>query len=128
MEECPENAIALRKKISKRVTCSPKGMWETPQTFGRRYSGQVRLKLSFLATNENAMSGAYTSHHPKNTIPIMKHACGSIILWGCFSTAGTGKLVRIEGMMDGAIYREILEGNLFQSSRDLRLGWRFTFL
>jgi hypothetical protein len=30
-------------------------------------------------------------------------------------------------MMDGAKYREILEGNLFQSSRDLRLGQRFTF-
>jgi hypothetical protein len=30
-------------------------------------------------------------------------------------------------MMDANKYREILEGNLFQSSRDLRLGWRFTF-
>ena len=30
-------------------------------------------------------------------------------------------------MVDGAKYREILEGNLFQSSRDLRLGQRFTF-
>ncbi|MGH0123232.1 UNVERIFIED_CONTAM: hypothetical protein FKN15_011697 [Acipenser sinensis] len=49
------------------------------------------------------------------------------MLWGCFSSAGTGKLVRIEGMMDGAKYREIFEGNLFQSSRDLRLGQRFTF-
>ena len=37
------------------------------------------------------------------------------------------KLVRIEGMMDGAKYRELLEGNLFQSFRDLRLGRRFTF-
>ena len=49
------------------------------------------------------------------------------MLWGCFSSAGTGKLVRIEGMMDGAKYRDIFEGNLFQSSRDLRLGRRFTF-
>ena len=30
-------------------------------------------------------------------------------------------------MMDAAKYREILEGNLFQSSRDLTLGRRFTF-
>jgi hypothetical protein len=30
-------------------------------------------------------------------------------------------------MMDGTKYREIIEGNLFQSSRDLRLGLRFTF-
>ena len=48
------------------------------------------------------------------------------MLWGCFSSAGTGKLVRIEGMMDRAKYRDILEGILFQSSRDLRLGRRFT--
>ena len=48
------------------------------------------------------------------------------MLWGCCSSAGTGKLARIEGMMDGAKYREILEGNLFQSS-DLRLGRRFSF-
>ena len=41
--------------------------------------------------------------------------------------AGTGKLVRIEGMMDDAKYKEILEGNLFQSSRVLRLGRTFTF-
>ncbi|MGH0155616.1 UNVERIFIED_CONTAM: hypothetical protein FKN15_036354 [Acipenser sinensis] len=48
----------LKKKISKHVWCSPKGMWETPQTYGRRYSGQMRLKLSFLPIKENAMSGA----------------------------------------------------------------------
>ena len=64
----------------------------------------------------------------ENTIPTVKHGDGSIMLWGCFfSSARTGKLVRIEGMMDGAKYREILDGNLFQSSRDLRLGRRFTF-
>jgi hypothetical protein len=49
------------------------------------------------------------------------------MLWVCFSSAGTGNLVRIKRMMDGSKYREILEGNLFQSSRDLRLGQRFTF-
>ena len=61
------------------------------------------------------------------TIPTVKHGGGSIMLWGCFSSAGTAKLVRNEGMMDGAKYRKIREGNLFQSSRDLRLGQRFTF-
>ena len=48
--------------------------------------------------------------------------CGDV-----FPSAGTGKLVRIEGMTYGAKYREIIEGNLFKSSRDLRLGRRFTF-
>jgi hypothetical protein len=30
-------------------------------------------------------------------------------------------------MMDGAKYRELIEGNLFHSSRDLRLARRFIF-
>ena len=67
------------------------------------------------------------SHHPKNTIPTVKHGGGSIMLWGCFSAAGTEKLVQVEGRMDGAHYRNILEQNLFQSACDLRLGRRFTF-
>ena len=44
-----------------------------------------------------------------------------------FSVAGTGRLVRIEGKMNGAKYREILDENLLQSAQDLRLGRRFTF-
>ena len=58
-------------------------------------------------------------HHSKAWVAAS--CCGDVF------HQGTGKLVKIEGMMDGAKYREILEGNLFQSSRDLRLGRRFTF-
>jgi hypothetical protein len=57
----------------------------------------------------------------------LKHGGGSILLWGCFSAAGTGRLVRIQGKMNGAKYREILDENLLQSVQDLRLGGMFTF-
>ena len=40
------------------------------------------------------------------TIPTVKHGGGSIMLLGCFSAAGTRSLVRIEGKMNGAKYRE----------------------
>jgi hypothetical protein len=62
-----------------------------------------------------------------DTIPTVKHGGGSIILWGCLSAAGTGRLVRIEAKINGAKYREILDENLLQSAQDLRPGGRFTF-
>ena len=58
---------------------------------------------------------------------MVKNISGSIMLWGCFSAAGTERLVRIEGKMNGSKYREILDENLLQSAQDLRLGCRFTF-
>ena len=44
------------------------------------------------------------------------------MLWGCFSVAVTGRLVRIERKMNGAKYRKILDENRLQSAQDLRLG------
>uniref|UniRef100_A0A8C6SAZ8 Uncharacterized protein n=1 Tax=Neogobius melanostomus TaxID=47308 RepID=A0A8C6SAZ8_9GOBI len=70
--------------------------------------------------------GSHTSHkksrlkfarsHMEDTATmwkkVVKYGGGSIMLWGCFSSAGTGKIVRIVGKMDGAKYRDILEENL----------------
>ncbi len=41
---------------------------------------------------------------------------------GVFSAAGTGRLVAIEGKMNAAKYRDILDENLLQSAQDLRLA------
>jgi hypothetical protein len=41
--------------------------------------------------------------------------------------SSTGRLVRIEGKMNGAKYIEIFDEKLLQSAQDLRLGQSFTF-
>ena len=46
------------------------------------------------------------------TIPMVKHVSGSIMLWGCFSAAGTRRLVRFEAKSNRAMNREILDENL----------------
>lgn len=81
---------------------------------GGRCSGQMKLKLNFLVTKENTMSGTHpTRIIPPRTIPIVKHGGGCIMLWGCFAATGTRRLVRIEGKGDGVKYKEILDQNLF---------------
>ncbi|KAK3564429.1 hypothetical protein QTP86_020366 [Hemibagrus guttatus] len=39
--------------------------------------------------------------HPKNTIPTVKHGGGNIMLWGCFSAKGPGRLIRVKERMNG---------------------------
>ncbi|KAK3507288.1 hypothetical protein QTP70_013545 [Hemibagrus guttatus] len=65
--------------------------------------------------------------HPKNTIPTVKHGGGNIMLWGCFSAKGPGRLIRVKERMNGAMYREILSKNLLPSARALKMkrGWVF---
>jgi hypothetical protein len=74
--------LCLNKKISNHIWCLPKGMWETPQTYGRRWSGQMRLKLTFFGHQGKhyVWRKSNTSHHPENTTPTMKHGGGSIKL------------------------------------------------
>ena len=63
---------------------------------------------------------------PKNTISTVKHG-GNIMICGCFSSRGTGRLHVIEGRMDGTMYRDILAKNLSASVNDLKMkrGGRF---
>ncbi|XGW12132.1 hypothetical protein V3C99_013090 [Haemonchus contortus] len=50
---------------------------------------------------------------PKYQIPTVKHGGGSVMLWGCFSLSGVGPLVRIQGNMNSAQYKDILENVMF---------------
>uniref|UniRef100_A0AAY5K6Q5 Seizure 6-like protein 2 n=1 Tax=Esox lucius TaxID=8010 RepID=A0AAY5K6Q5_ESOLU len=81
------------------------------------------MKVKLFGHNSKRYGKNNTAHHPKNTIPTVKHGGGSIMLWGCFSSAGTIALVRVEGIMNR--YQAILAQNLHASVRKLKM--KFTF-
>ena len=60
--------------------------------------------------------GQPSLQHSTNQAFMAEWSDGSL-LWGCFSAAGTGRLVRIEGKMNGAKYRESLDENLLQRAK-----------
>ncbi len=70
---------------------------------------------------------AGTAHHLQSTIPKVKCAGSSLMLWGCFSAAGTEGLVRVEEKLNAQKYWDSLNENPVQSIQNLRLGKRFTF-
>ncbi|ORD95930.1 TCB1 [Hepatospora eriocheir] len=53
-------------------------------------------------------------HNSKNIVPTVKHERGCVIVRGCISYQGVGRLVFIENTMTGVVYKQILAKNLRQ--------------
>lgn len=62
----------------------------------------------------------------KYTQATVKHGGGSLLVWGCFSWKGVGKIVKIDGKMTGESYVNILQQNLGPSVKKMKLG-RYVF-
>uniref|UniRef100_A0A6Q2ZBG7 STAS domain-containing protein n=1 Tax=Esox lucius TaxID=8010 RepID=A0A6Q2ZBG7_ESOLU len=67
------------------------------------WSDEAEIELFGLNSTRRVWRKKKDEYNPKNTIPTVKHGGGNIILWGCFSAKGTGRLHRIEERIDGAM-------------------------
>ncbi|CAK9803685.1 Transposable element Tc1 transposase [Anthophora quadrimaculata] len=62
-----------------------------------------------------------TEYDKKNTCPTIKHGGGSVMLWGCIGSNGTGSVEFINGKMDKIQYLNILKKHLKQSAEKLKM-------
>ena len=91
------------------------------------WSDETKIELFGINSTRRVWRKRNAEYNPKNTIPTVKHGGGNLMLWGCFSAKGTERLHRIEGRMNGAMYREILGDNLLSSVRALKMGCGWVF-
>lgn len=100
----------------------PEGSWENVM-----WSDETKMELFGVNSTRRVWRKKKDQYNPKNTIPTVKYGGGNIMLWGCFSAKGTGRLYCIKQRMDGAMYRQILSNNLLPSVRALKMsrGWIF---
>ena len=74
----------------------------------------MKLKLSF---GQNYLNHVWRkdgeADSPKNMV--VKFGCCSIMIWGCFSAKGMGKISVIDGKMNAQMYKLVLQGNMISS-------------
>ena len=100
-----------------------------PQRFWNSvlWSDETKLELFGPMDQRYVWRKKNEAYAEKNTLPTVKHGGGSVMLWGCFASSGTGKLYRVEGKMNSIKYQEILGENVMPSVRKLKLGRHWTF-
>ncbi len=87
----------------------------------------IRKWKTYKTTDNLPRSGAPRNISPRGVKMITRTVRKNIMLWGCFSAKGPGRLICVKERMNGAMYREILSENLLPSARALKMkcGWVF---
>lgn len=102
---------------------------DKPISFWNKILWTDETKIELFGHNKRryAWRQKNTEFEEKHLLPTVKFGGGSIMLWGCVASAGTGNLVKIEGRMDSTQYQQILENNVQESVTKLKLrrGWVF---
>ncbi|QRW20438.1 Transposable element Tcb2 transposase [Rhizoctonia solani] len=61
---------------------------------------------------------------PRYTEKMVKHGGGNVMVWGCITPKGVGRLIRIDGRLTAAKYIEILKEGLLGTLKDYKIPIR----
>lgn len=75
------------------------------------WSDKAKIELFGLKPKCHFCRKPGPAYHLKNITLMVRHGGASIMLRGCFSVAGTWRLLRVEGKINVAMYGDILDKN-----------------
>ena len=112
-----------RLKYAKKMLRKPLDFWDTIV-----WSDESKFNLFGSDGRTMVWRSRDEEFDPKCTVPTVKHGGGSVIVWGCFSKKGVGKLIILDRTMDRFYYRQMLEENLLPLVQRLGLETNFIFM
>ena len=94
------------------------GLWQKENWRAVWYSDESKFNLFGSDGREWCWRRVGEAFRDCNTQKTVKHGGGSVMVWGCITPYGVGRLHRIDGIMDAGKYITILNDNLLGTLRD----------
>lgn len=109
--------IKKRLNFAKKYVNMPKTFWDKVI-----WSDESKFELKNEKRRKRVWCEPSQRLKSKNITHTVKHGGGSLMVWGCFSSAGVGRLVKVDSKMTGVHYVNILKENLNSSAEEMGLG------
>ena len=113
----------MRTHIEKRMKWAEEHEnWTTKNWRAVVYSDESKFNLWGSDGVQYCMRGPGEEFERKNVRPVLKHGGGSVMVWGCMTHKGWGRLILVEGRMDAELYCSVLEAGLLKTLEDLEIN------
>ena len=111
-------AANIRKRLAfaKKYVNMPESFWDRVI-----WSDESKFELKNSKRAKRVWCEPSQKLKSKNIAHTVKHGGGSLMVWGCFSSSGVGRLVKIDTKMTAEYYVNILEENLNNSAVEMCL-------